>query len=131
MIPGYFVTIEADECLRLLGEGSIGRVAWASSRGLQVLPVSYTLVGKAVLFTIAEGTILDELTQPVDVAFEVDDLDVSTSTGWSVMAQGRTAPFAGDPDALRSLPWVPGHNDVPVAVELGFLAGRSVSAETH
>ncbi|HRL49646.1 MAG TPA: pyridoxamine 5'-phosphate oxidase family protein [Propioniciclava sp.] len=129
MIPGYFVTIDADECLRLLGEGSIGRVAWASSRGLQVLPVSYTLIGNAVVFTIAEGTILGELTEPVDVAFEVDDLELSTSTGWSVMAQGRTTAFAGDLEALRSLPWVAGHKDVPVAIELGFLAGRSVSAD--
>ncbi len=130
MIPGYFVTIDADECLRLLGEGTIGRVAWASARGLQVLPVSYTLVGDAVVFTVAEGTILGELAQPTDVAFEVDDLDTETATGWSVLAQGVTTPFAGDRAALKSLPWVPGHQDVPVAIELKFLAGRSVSADS-
>ncbi|QIK73405.1 pyridoxamine 5'-phosphate oxidase family protein [Propioniciclava coleopterorum] len=130
MIPGYFVTIDADECLRLLGEGTIGRVAWVSSRGLQVLPVSYTLVGDAVVFTVAEGTILGELSRPTKVAFEVDDLDTQTATGWSVLAQGETTPFAGDKEALKSLPWVPGHQDIPIAVELSFLAGRSVSAES-
>ena len=129
MIPGYFVTIDADEALRLLGEGSIGRVAWASSRGLQVLPVSYTLVGDAIVFTVKEGTILGELSQPVPVAFQVDDLEAETGTGWSVLAQGTTTPFAGDRAALTSLPWVPGHQELPIAIEISVIGGRSVSAE--
>lgn len=130
MIAGYFVPIDADECRRLLAENSIGRVAWASSKGMQVLPVNYTFVGDGVVFTVAPGTILEELAKPTPVAFEVDDLDAGTATGWSVLAQGQTTPFTGDRTSLTSLPWVPGHQEIAVAIQIGLVTGRSVSADS-
>lgn len=130
VIAGYFVPIDADECLRLLAQSTIGRVAWASSQGMQVLPVNYTLLGDAIAFTVAPDTILEELARPTRVAFEVDDLDASTATGWSVLVQGETAPFTGDRDALTRLPWVPGHQEIAIAIKIDVATGRSVSADS-
>lgn len=129
MIPGYFVTIEPDECRRLLGEALVGRVSWESSRsGQLVLPVNFALVDDQVVFTVAKESVLSELSTPTAVAFEVDDLDNSTATGWSVLVQGTTGLYDGDAD-LRSLPWAPGVRDVTIAITPTAMSGRAVSAD--
>lgn len=127
---GYFVTIEPDECRRLLGDARVGRVGWVSpTAGLQVLPVSYALSDGRIVFTVSAESLLAELRQPVDVVFQVDDLDQATATGWSVLARGTTVPFEGDPASLAHLPWAPGVRDVPIAIAVGDLTGRSVSSD--
>lgn len=128
-MPGYFVTIEPDECRRLLGAGVVGRVAWVSpTAGLQVLPVNYTVVGESIVFAVAPGSVLHELAEPRDVAFQVDDLDPETATGWAILVQGRSAAHTAS-DALANLPWAPGPRTVAVAIEPVALSGRSVSAD--
>jgi len=53
----------------------------------EVLPVNYGLDGDSVLFRTAEGTVLTQARHRV-VAFEVDHVDETTHTGWSVLVQG-------------------------------------------
>ncbi len=125
---GYFVTIDSDECRRLLGDAIVGRVSWVSEEdGLQVLPVNYALVGDRIVFRVAEGSILEELTQPVEVAFQVDDLDGETATGWAVLVHGTSGAWSDDVPVRT--PWAPGRRDVAVAIEPSSWSGRSVSAE--
>lgn len=124
------MTIDPDECRRLLAAAVVGRVAWVSrAAGLQVLPVNYALADGRIVFTVAQESVLSELSQPVDVAFQVDDLDPTTATGWSILVQGRTVAFDGDAVSLRALPWAPGSREVAVAIEPGSVSGRSVSAD--
>lgn len=129
MTVGHFLTIDPDECRRLLGDASVGRVSWVSSDGLQVLPVNYVLVDDSVVFRVAAGTILAELTTPAQVAFEVDDLDQATATGWSVLLRGRSSAYEGDPAAVASRAWAPGVRDVVVKIAPHSWSGRAVSAE--
>lgn len=125
---GYFVTIDPDECRRLIGDAVVGRVSWLSkSRGLQVLPVNFVLVNDRIVFRVAQGSVLEELTQPVEVAFQVDDLDGATATGWAVLVQGTTASWDGDLRAISA--WAPGERDLGVAITPTAWSGRSVSAE--
>ena len=125
---GYIVTIDPDECRRLLGEAVVGRVSWVSrTRGIQVLPVNFALVGDRIVFRVDEGSILAELTQPVEVAFQVDDLDQQTATGWAVLVQGTASKWDGKVPDLQS--WAPGFRDVAVAIEPTRWSGRSVSAD--
>ena len=50
---GYFVTIDPDECRRLIGDAVVGRVSWLSkSRGLQVLPVNFVLVNDRIVAAV-------------------------------------------------------------------------------
>jgi len=126
---GHFLTIDPDECRRLLGDSTVGRVCWNSSAGLQVLPGNYLVAGGQIVFHVARGTVLEELTQPVDVAFQVDDLDQDTATGWAVLVRGRTAPYAGDPDAVATRSWAPGDRDLLVAIDPTQWSGRAVSAQ--
>lgn len=125
---GYIVTIDPDECRRLLGDSVVGRVSWVSNKqGIQILPVNYSLVGDRIVFRVAEGGVLEELTKPVEVAFQVDDLDPDTATGWAVLVQGTSGPWSGEVPELS--PWAPGYRDLAVAIEPKRWSGRSVSAD--
>ncbi|MFT3875010.1 MAG: pyridoxamine 5'-phosphate oxidase family protein [Propioniciclava sp.] len=122
------MTIEPDECRRLLAEAVVGRVSWVSpTRGIQVLPVNYLLEEELIVFRVHPASVLAELASPTEVAFEVDDLDAQTATGWSVLAQGRTATLAGE--LPETSPWAPGDREVAIAIEVSQLSGRSVSRE--
>lgn len=125
---GYFVTIDADECRRLLGDAVVGRVSWVSAEhGIQVLPVNYGVVGEQIVLRVATGTVLEELASGVDVAFQVDDLDRTTGTGWAVLAQGTTARWTGEVPVIT--PWALGSRELAVAITPTHLSGRSVSAD--
>ncbi len=111
-----------------MGDAVVGRVSWVSEDGrLQVLPVNYGLVDDRIVFRVAQGTILEELATPRAVAFQVDDLDGQTATGWSVLVQGRTGPWSGEVPVIS--PWAPGRREVAVAIEPTSWSGRSVSAD--
>ncbi|MDO5534145.1 MAG: pyridoxamine 5'-phosphate oxidase family protein [Propionibacteriaceae bacterium] len=125
---GHFLTIEPDECRRLLDAASVGRVGWTSGEGIQVLPVNYAMSGDQIVFRVASGSVLEHLTEPNDVVFEVDDLDDETATGWSVVARGRSGEFEGGMVALPAA-WAPGVRDVLVALTITSLSGRAVSSD--
>ncbi len=125
---GYIITIEPDECRRLLAEAVVGRVSWVSqTRGIQVLPVNYEIQDDRVLFHVSSHSVLAELATPTEVAFEVDDLDAMTATGWSVLGQGRSRVCEGA--ASGTSPWAPGDRETAIAIDLRGLSGRSVSRE--
>ena len=128
-MQGHFLTIEPDECRRLLADAHVGRVCWVSSAGLQVLPVNYGLAEGAIVFRASPRSLLAELVQPADVVFQVDDLDDTTATGWSVLVHGRTVQFTGDVAAVVPQPWAPGDRTVGLAIIPSTLSGRSVVAD--
>jgi nitroimidazol reductase NimA-like FMN-containing flavoprotein (pyridoxamine 5'-phosphate oxidase superfamily) len=47
--PGHFRELEAKECLELLADHQIGRVAYCDDRGPVVLPVNYALDDETVV----------------------------------------------------------------------------------
>lgn len=129
MVQGHFLTIEPDECRRLLADATVGRVCWVSPAGLQVLPVNYGMAAGAIVFRVAPGSLLAQLVQPVDVVFQVDDLDGTTATGWSVLVHGTTVQFAGDVASVVPHPWAPGERTVGIAIIPSTFSGRSVVAD--
>lgn len=83
-------TYDEPRCRELLATQSLGRVGWNSAAGVQILPVSYGLVGDVIVFRTRDGSPLAELVRPVEVSFQVDDLDDANATGWSVLVHGRS-----------------------------------------
>jgi len=79
--------IGRSECLGLLATAAVGRVGLIVDGKPEVLPVNYGLDGDSVLFRTAEGTVLTQASGRV-IAFEVDHVDETTHTGWSVLVQG-------------------------------------------
>jgi hypothetical protein len=77
--------VERGACLRLLDQGVIGRVVYTEAAWPAVQPVSYLLDGQEVIFRAGEGSKLAAATRCAVVAFQVDQIDSRTDTGWSVL----------------------------------------------
>jgi nitroimidazol reductase NimA-like FMN-containing flavoprotein (pyridoxamine 5'-phosphate oxidase superfamily) len=80
--------LDRDECLALLQNGGLGRVALSMGALPTILPVNYRLVDGFVVFRTGVGSKLDAATRGAVIAFEVDACDPETQTGWSVVVTG-------------------------------------------
>jgi uncharacterized protein len=78
-----------DACLRLLASVPVGRVGFYADGELVVLPVNHVVDGQDVIFRTARGAKLSAAEGQNLVAFEADDYDQQTRSGWSVLVNGR------------------------------------------
>jgi nitroimidazol reductase NimA-like FMN-containing flavoprotein (pyridoxamine 5'-phosphate oxidase superfamily) len=129
-----FTALPSTECLALLHDHTIGRVGWTSADGPQILPVTYVLRDGVIIFRTSPYGALAELREPRRVAFEVDEFDVRTRTGWSVLVQGAAA-AAANPDELEGrwlqdepIPWATGVRNLFIVVTPEHVSGRALSA---
>ncbi|MFP5282894.1 MAG: pyridoxamine 5'-phosphate oxidase family protein [Actinomycetes bacterium] len=128
-----FAAMSRSDCLQRLGAGTIGRVAYNTLDGPQILPVTYVLHESQVVFRTSAYGPLAELQAGRPVAFEVDEFDPRTRTGWSVLIRGR-ALGARRPEQLQTLwreadpvPWAGGNRNLFVCVSIDQLTGRVIS----
>jgi uncharacterized protein len=123
--------LERDECLRLLGTATLGRIGVTSGALPTVLPINFRFDGSRILFRTGVGTKLDAATQNAVVAFEVDQIDPFAHTGWSVVVQG-VAHELTDPDELEEVQrpplarWAPGEDHRVVAIAPEIVSGRRI-----
>ncbi|MDH5238964.1 MAG: pyridoxamine 5'-phosphate oxidase family protein [Acidimicrobiia bacterium] len=89
-----------DECRELLATTSIGRVAFQVAGDIDILPVNYVMVGHLITIRTAIGEKLGAAVMNEALAFEIDHYDLSSRTGWSVLAKG-TGREAPDEDIER------------------------------
>jgi uncharacterized protein len=80
-----------DECLRLLASVPVGRVGFFADGEIVVLPVNHLVDGQDPVFRTARGAKLSAAEGHNLVAFEADDYDEQTRSGWSVVVTGRAA----------------------------------------
>ena len=120
---GYFDSLGEAECRKLLAFGSVGRVAWQSEEGINVMPVNYRVLENQVVFHTSRMGVLASLLEPHQVGFQVDEFDVEAAVGWTLLVRGTTGPAVG----LESISWVPDGRHVGVAIGLEWLNGRVVS----
>jgi len=129
-----FGTLSDDECRQRLAAGTIGRVGWNTVDGPQVLPVTYAVHNGAVVFRTAAYGPLADLRHVRRVAFEIDEFDVETRTGWSVLVAGqsRAAAKAAELVELWSkadpVPWAPGTRNLFIEIRIDQLSGRSIGS---
>ena len=128
---GHFTRLSGDECRQLVRSRAVGRIAWASPAGVQVLPVTYTVTGEQIAFATSHDSVMRAFLEPTDVAFEIDDVEEATATGWSVVVRGRAAGHLDQVPAGIERPraWVPGTHRLTVVIEPSSYTGRAVSAE--
>jgi nitroimidazol reductase NimA-like FMN-containing flavoprotein (pyridoxamine 5'-phosphate oxidase superfamily) len=122
--------LDREECLRLLGTATLGRIGISSGALPVILPVNFRLVGDSIVFRTASGTKLDAATRGAVVAFEVDAMDPIEHTGWSVMVTG-VARQVTDAAELGIRPeriarWAPLAEDCLVAVSTDIVSGRRI-----
>ena len=85
--PTDIEELSEDECLQLLQQHDLGRIAVVVDGQPLIFPVNYGLSHRIVTFRTAHGTKLS-YAPGSNVAFEIDDYSPSTGVGWSVLVQG-------------------------------------------
>lgn len=78
-----------DECLRLAASVSVGRIGFLADGEVVVLPVNHVVDGQSLVFRTAHGSKLSVAGGQDLVAFEADDYDEPSRSGWSVLISGR------------------------------------------
>jgi len=124
---GQLHELSDGECWQLLRSASIGRVAYNDHAGPVVLPVNYAVDGRSVVIrTSASGELASHLPSTV-VAFEADETDDFTQSGWSVLVRGSVEKVgpAGprDPEAQPE-PWPAGERSLLLRVTPSQVSGR-------
>ena len=93
--------LSVDSCLRLLAAVSVGRVGFVANGEVIVLPVNFVLDGQSVVFRTASGSKLLGADDKGAVAFEADNYDDITESGWSVLVNGRAEVVEDDAEIDR------------------------------
>ncbi|MFF8771125.1 pyridoxamine 5'-phosphate oxidase family protein [Kitasatospora sp. NPDC015120] len=124
----------ADTCLRLLSTVPVGRVVYTEHALPAVLPVSFEVAPDGrLLLAVRRGSATARGLDGTVVAFQADQLDPVTRTGWSVLVHGR-ADVLRDPEqvrrALRSglRPWVGDPDPMVVSLVPELISGRRLTA---
>lgn len=123
--------LDRETSLSLLGEHCVGRLATTSGGSVDVFPVNYALDGEMVVFRSAGGTKV-RLAQRAEVAFEIDEIDPTSRTGWSVVVHGHVEEVPehladGYAQALRVDPWAAGDKPHVLRVRPTTITGRRIS----
>jgi nitroimidazol reductase NimA-like FMN-containing flavoprotein (pyridoxamine 5'-phosphate oxidase superfamily) len=127
--------LERSECLRLLREGCIGRLAVVIDARPHILPLNYAADESGII--VFRTTELGTAAQAglADVAFEVDDIDVRRRQGWSVVVRGHGWDITGaidhESERLRQLPvqpWAPGARGQWFKITPNAITGRRLAA---
>jgi nitroimidazol reductase NimA-like FMN-containing flavoprotein (pyridoxamine 5'-phosphate oxidase superfamily) len=121
--------LDRSQCLEALGTVPVGRVVMVVGGAPFVAPVNFCVDGESVVFRTADGTKLRAAGRG-SVAFEADDYDATTRTGWSVVVHGDAheidPPPAGDGPALDPDPWAGGEKPHWVRIHATSVTGRRV-----
>ena len=119
-----------DECLALLRDHSVGRIAVIENEFPIVLPVNYKLAETSgpvwVAIRTRPGNVIDRASMPC--AFEIDGFSVSEEEGWSVLVRGTLhhvdADSAGFRERFDPQPWPDNERDAWLIVEPFSITGR-------
>lgn len=120
------------ECLRLLTDKPMGRVAFWDAEGPHVLPVNHAVYAGDIVFRVAAHTQLAQGLREGTVAFEVDDIEDITQSGWSVLVVGRPE-YVEDPAEMTEMwgrrlpdPWAPGTRTLVIRIVTQKVSGRRI-----
>ncbi|MFJ1967325.1 pyridoxamine 5'-phosphate oxidase family protein [Streptomyces sp. NPDC087903] len=127
-----FRELDRQECLRLLAKVPVGRVVYTRRALPAVLPVNFCLDHDAAVLVRTSASA--ELVHAIDgavVAFEADEVDATTHSGWSVVVTGAATAVTDPAEHARLLrsgprPWVPAPQEVFVRIAPELVTGRAL-----
>ena len=124
---GHLRELSRDECLELLAIKAVGRVAYCTPDGPEVLPLNYVVEGDTLLFRTSPHSALGRHLRLDVAAFQVDEVDDYTESGWSVLVRGTVEPLSTDdlpPAGQRPRPWVEGSRPLHLRLTPRSITGR-------
>lgn len=126
-LAGQLRELSRPECLGLIATKSVGRIAYAGPDGPEVVPVNFVLQDDTVLFATSPHSLLGRQPGLDGAAFQVDDIDDDSRSGWSVLLRGRVEPVDTDdlpPAEARPEPWAAGQRSLRLRLEPRTTTGR-------
>lgn len=126
--------LDRAECLRLLRKSALGRLVYTVNALPAVQPVNYVLDEESIVIRTESASKLAIAGRHEIVAFEVDEIDDSTGTGWSVVVTGR-ARAVTDPDEIERAGKLPLHSWALdgrgrfVRISCELITGRRLTAD--
>jgi hypothetical protein len=123
--------LSRDECLALLRTAPFGRLVFTEGALPALLTVNFVLDAAGIVLRTKEGSRICRAAAQSVVAFQADDIDVGTRSGWTVTVVGQ-ASVVTDPlvvDRLAGLgleTWVAGERNTFVVVDLGLVSGLRI-----
>ena len=125
------------ESLRLIEHAEIGRIGFTGRFGPTILPVNFKVLDGSVVFrTEADGPLGEDLRTGIahaeyKVAFEIDEIDKTERTGWSVLIQGAVHYVEDEEERAVVVktgvePWAGGERDLYVRIKPTFISGRRI-----
>ncbi len=121
-------TFEREQCLELLHQGGVGRLALRGVEAPELRPVNFVLRDEQLIIRTGDGSILEAARAREAAGFEIDDIDRLEHTGWSVVATGKLSELEPNSEnlALPLRPWASGDRDFFVAVSLNRVTGLRI-----
>ena len=121
------------QCRRLLAGAVIGRLAYTEGALPAIQPVHFTMSGDRIVIPTRAGSKVAAASRGAVVAFEVDDFDAASRTGWNVTVVGPshviTEPAeVAELDTLGAHPWAPADMTCYIVVESTLVRGRRIAA---
>lgn len=128
--------MDRSECLTAARSRAIGRVAVTADALPAVFPINFAFLDDDVIFRTATGTKLATALRNNVVAFEVDEVDPISHTGWSVLIVGRAEVLTRPDDLARAravplVPWAPGNRGHFVRIRSELVSGRRLTTDAR
>jgi nitroimidazol reductase NimA-like FMN-containing flavoprotein (pyridoxamine 5'-phosphate oxidase superfamily) len=132
-MEAVLVELSREQCLRLMATAPVGRIIYTRQAMPAVELVNFTVDGSDIVIRTAGSGKLAVAIRGAIVAFEADEYDPASRTGWSVTAVGQAREVT-DPARVEKLrtagphPWAPGDKPYFVTITPGMLNGRFLSS---
>jgi uncharacterized protein len=131
MTDARLEALSREACVRLLRDGTVGRIAFVVDDDPLILPVNYRLVepssGPLIAVRTRPGTVIDQASS--GVAFEIDSIDPVHHEGWSVLVRGELLHATPSSAEFRELydpePWL-ADRESWLLVDPWAISGREV-----
>jgi uncharacterized protein len=125
--------LDDDECRRLLAGAVIGRLAYTEGALPAIQPVHFTLHRDRVLIPTGAGSKVAAASRGAVVAFEVDEFDAASRTGWNVTVVGHAQVLSAPADVavldrLGAVAWAPAEVPCYIAIDTTLVRGRRIVA---
>jgi nitroimidazol reductase NimA-like FMN-containing flavoprotein (pyridoxamine 5'-phosphate oxidase superfamily) len=126
--------LNREECLRLLGQHRLGRIATHVEALPAILPVWYSLLDDDIVLRASRNSRLGTSLIGAVVGFEVDHVSEDDQSGWSVLAVGRVDAIVDPTQAAHqflssNLPsWGSSDDHHLISIGTGLLSGRAFGA---